>query len=131
MTLQAILLSDDLLDASRVVAQGRAEGLQIKQVRTVRELGEQLSEASLTTILLDLHHPELNLTQLQEQLHGLNRKLRLIGFGSHVDAVRLKTARQAGLDRVMPRSQFFEEVRTDLKSWLAPEEGENPDSGNR
>ena len=34
--------------------------------------------------------------------------VRVIGFGSHVDVARLKAARAAGCDEVLPRSAFFE-----------------------
>ena len=41
----------------------------------------------------------------------------MIAFGSHVDAERLKAARRAGCDVVMPRSQFSDEVEEKLKEW--------------
>jgi len=47
---------------------------------------------------------------------------RIIAYGSHVDVATLKRAREAGCDRVMPRSQFVEELPTALISWLAPTE---------
>ena len=42
---------------------------------------------------------------------------RVVGYGSHVDAARLKAARKAGCDEVLPRSAFFEGLETRLRVW--------------
>ena len=44
--------------------------------------------------------------------------MRVIGYGSHVDAARLKAARKAGCDEVLPRSAFFEDLQTKLQKWV-------------
>ena len=43
----------------------------------------------------------------------------VVAFGSHVDAERLRAARAAGCDRVLPRSKFVEELETDIAKWLS------------
>jgi len=43
---------------------------------------------------------------------------RLVGYGSHVDAARLKAAREAGCDLVLPRSAFFERLPQEIGAWL-------------
>lgn len=121
MSALSLLLSDDLLDASRVTTTARASNLQVKQVRSFQQLLIDLRSSPVPCLLLDLHHPELRLDELFFALETLTDRPRLIGFGSHVDAARLKAARQAGLDQVMPRSQFFEEVLTALPKWLGGE----------
>lgn len=118
--LDALLLSDDLMDASRVTTQARAEGRSVRQVRTWKELLTAFANESPGCLLLDLHHAELQLDELMKVVAKSGKSVRVIGFGSHVDAARLKAARQAGVAPVMPRSQFFEEVQTELKNWLAP-----------
>ena len=41
--------------------------------------------------------------------------VRVIAFGSHVDVARLKAARAAGCDEVLPRSAFFEGLEERLR----------------
>jgi hypothetical protein len=45
---------------------------------------------------------------------------RTVGFAPHVAADLLKAAREAGVDRVMPRSQFAKQLEGGLKDWLTP-----------
>jgi hypothetical protein len=37
--------------------------------------------------------------------------VRIVAFGPHIDAAGLGAARTAGADEVLPRSQFFRDVR--------------------
>jgi PleD family two-component response regulator len=113
-----LLLSDDLIDSSRVITTGKSLNLTIKQMRTWSQLVDQLQSNVVSCIIVDLHHPELQLEELVRIRQSQSTKPRIIGYGSHVDAIRLKSARQAGLDQVMPRSQFFEELNTQLPNWL-------------
>ena len=66
-------------------------------------------------LLLDLHNPGL---ALEELLASLPRPRPLVvAYGSHVDAARLKAARDAGCDLVLPRSKFVEELPAALPRW--------------
>ena len=114
-----LLLSDDLIDSSRVTTTGKSFNLTIKQMRTWSQLVEQLQSNAVSCIIVDLHHPELQLEELIRLSQSQSTKPKIIGYGSHVDAVRLKSARQSGLDQVMPRSQFFEELNTKLPNWFS------------
>ena len=114
-----LLLSDDLIDGSKVTATARANGWRVTQLRSVDAVIAAAAEQSPGCVMADLHHAGLDLTSFVRALKEASPSACLIGFGSHVDAARLKAARLAGFDRVMPRSQFFDEMPTRLGEWLA------------
>lgn len=109
-----LLLSDDLIDASRVMGDGRAAGLTVLHCRDVAKLLAEI-ERRPAVVVLDLHFPGLDLESIVQMLRAGGSKL--IGFGPHVDAARLKAARQAGCDEVLPRSAFFEGLEAKLATW--------------
>lgn len=114
MQLLCLVLSDDLLDASRVIGEGRAAGLQVIQCKDRAAL-LAATDRKPAIIILDLHNPGLDTNLVVPSIKGLGAKL--IGYGSHVDAVRLRSARQAGCDEVLPRSAFFEGLGDRLRGW--------------
>jgi hypothetical protein len=113
-----LVLSDDLLDASRVIGDGRAAGLAVLQCRDVGGVTAALERLPVC-VVLDLHHPGLDVEALVPMLKAVGSKV--VGYGSHVDAARLKAARKAGCDEVLPRSAFFEALEGKLRMWAAIE----------
>jgi CheY-like chemotaxis protein len=111
-----LLLSDDLIFTSRVTATARAHGLTVTAVKTMAALVEKVLADPRAGVILDLHNPTLDVAALFAVLKPVG--VRVVAYGSHVDAERLKAARQAGCDLVMPRSQFVEKLETDLPAWL-------------
>jgi CheY-like chemotaxis protein len=105
-----LLLSDDLVDASKTIGHARALGLPVTQCRTAADAIVHTKTQEIACCIVDLHLPGLNLDELIGALDRSPRKPRVIAYGSHVDAGRLSAARKAGCDEVMPRSQYFEEV---------------------
>lgn len=111
-----VMLSDDLIFFSRVAGTARANGLVVKQTRTADELLRRVGETNPGGVLLDLHNETLDLPAVLASLKTIG--VRSIAYGSHVDAARLRSAREAGCDLVMPRSQFVDKLETDLATWL-------------
>jgi hypothetical protein len=109
-----LVLSDDLLDASRVIGDGRAAGLAVLQCRDPGALLIALDRGPVLAVL-DLHNPGLEVERLVPAIKSVGP--RVVGYGSHVDAVRLKAARKAGCDEVLPRSAFFEGLEAKLRAW--------------
>jgi len=109
------LLSDDLLFTSRIAGTARGLGLDVRVARSASELGKLIAQQPPACLLLDLHNPGL---ALEELLASLPRPRPLVvAYGSHVDAARLKAARDAGCDLVLPRSKFVEELPAALPRW--------------
>ena len=112
-----LLLSDDLLFSSRVTATAHAHGLTVAVARNPEALLDFVAQKHPKGVILDLQCPGLDLPTLVAQLLALDPAPRLTGYGSHVDAETLKTARKLGID-AMPRSAFAERVEAELANWL-------------
>jgi hypothetical protein len=117
MTPVCLVLSDDLLDGSRIAGHARAAGLEPVTCRD--------SAALLTTVsrgpalaLIDLQNSGLVVGTVVPALRAAG--VRVVGFGSHVDVDQLKAARAAGCDEVLPRSAFFSDLDARLAGWVEP-----------
>jgi CheY-like chemotaxis protein len=115
------MLSDDLIFFSRVSGAAHAAGLSVRRARTAADLLAAVRAAPPRGIVLDVHNPGLDLHALLASVKEACPTMpRVIAYGSHVEAGVLRAARQAGCDRVMPRSQFVEELDARIAEWLAP-----------
>lgn len=65
-------------------------------------------------VLVDLNHPS-GAVEAIRALKGTDPAPRVIAFGSHVDAERLKAAREAGADKILARSAFTARLPEILK----------------
>jgi len=99
-----LLLSDDLMDASKTIGHSRAAGKTVLQCRSIAMLMEQLKKPDVEKCIIDLQFPKLDLVELMQ---ARPEGVAMIGYGSHVDAKRLGEARTLGFDEVMPRSKYF------------------------
>jgi DNA-binding response OmpR family regulator len=111
-----LMLCDDLIFSSKVTATGRAHGIPVTVARSPATLLKKAAEQPPVCVILDLHHSALDLNVLLAELKT-DSAPRIIGFGSHVDAMLLRAAREAGCDLVMPRSQFNKLLESDLPVW--------------
>ena len=115
-----LMLCDDLLFTSKVTGTARAIGVVVTAVRNVERLIALAATEPPSCVILDLHNTTLDLPTLMSSLREKCPTMpRVIAFGSHVDVDLLAAARQAGCDRVMPRSQFVKLLETELKEWLS------------
>ena len=101
------ILSDDMIDSSKVIGAARQAGTSARQCRTLAQLEAMLTNADLTQVVLDLQHPELAVDALLATIRLVPRPVKVVAYGSHVDAARLKAARDAGCDEVFARSQYL------------------------
>jgi len=118
VTPDGLVLSDDLIFFSRIAGAARARGLVVRQARTAAELVAIAKQHPPGGVILDLQNPGLELEPLLAELRSLPEAPRVVAYGSHVLADALRAARQAGCDRVMPRSQFAESLEADIAEWL-------------
>jgi DNA-binding NtrC family response regulator len=112
-----LILSNDLLDSSRVVGYSRAVGVETITCRDQETLLKHL-EKQPVLVVLDLQNNHLDLSTLLPACKSLVPSPRIIGYGPHVDAERLKAAKEAGCSEVLPRSAFFKNIESNLKKWL-------------
>ncbi|MFO0826388.1 MAG: hypothetical protein U0792_25260 [Gemmataceae bacterium] len=121
MTPQGLVLCDDLIFFSRVAGAARAAGLVVRQVKTAVDAITLAKQYTPGGVIVDLQNPGLDLPQFLGELKAACPVMpRVVAYGSHVEAAVLRAARQAGCDRVMPRSQFAEELEGAVAVWLTP-----------
>jgi CheY-like chemotaxis protein len=118
-----LLLSDDLIFASRITGTARHLGLRVDQVRSPAVLREYCYKQPPRCIIVDLANTGLDIDDLIGWLRGHCTPVpRVVAYGSHVDAATLDRARQAGCDPVWPRSKFVAELAQALPGWFAAPE---------
>ncbi|MBM4096662.1 MAG: histidine kinase [Planctomycetes bacterium] len=100
-----ISLGDDLLFFSRIRAEAEAAGRKAWQARDLASLRARLADLSVGLVLLDLDVAEAGAV-----ISACPAGVSVVAYGPHVDAARLRSAREAGCARVMPRSQFVAEL---------------------
>jgi DNA-binding NarL/FixJ family response regulator len=93
----------DLMFSSRITAAARSQGRIAKIIRDPQQLAGQT--ASL--VLIDLSQPDTIEAAVRWKASNTGK---VIGFVSHVDAETIARAREAGIDRIMPRGQFVLEL---------------------
>ena len=119
MIAAGVILCDDLIFVSKVQGTARAHGIGMIQAKTVEAALATAATIHATGVIVDIHHTGLNWFTFMPSLANLLNRPNVIAFGSHVDVKALKAAREAGCDRVMPRSQFVKELEEELPKWLA------------
>src|SRR5688572_24672902 len=113
------MLCDDLIFFSRVSGSARAAGLSVRMVRSATDLIAAARAEPPRGIIIDVHNPGLELPALLAELKEACPAMpRVTAYGSHVEAAVLRAAREAGCDRVLPRSQFVKELEGKISEWL-------------
>lgn len=120
------LLSDDLLFTSRIAGTARSLGLPLQTHRTVAALVAAAQDDKPACVIVDLHHPELDMARLVGAFKSA-AGCTMVGYGSHVAADVLHQARAMGCDIVLPRSKFVETLADDLAKWYGVASAQPPD----
>jgi ActR/RegA family two-component response regulator len=113
--IDGLLLSDDLIFASKITATARAHGLTVRVAKSVEALLTLIAEHAAVGVIIDLHHSPFDVAKITLTATG-----PVTAYGSHVDVERLRQARAAGCTRVLPRSAFVERLEAELLAWLSP-----------
>ena len=101
------ILSDDLIDSSKIIADARRRGETARQCRTAEAILSLMEGFPVTEIVVDLQHPQLDLTAIIASISGRNPRPKLVAYGSHVAKEQLQAARAAGCDEVHVRSKYL------------------------
>ncbi len=114
----SLLLSTDLMFASRVTETAKRDGLQVRVVRSVDEL---LSSDNVHLVIIDLFRlPVVEWSAAVQQLKQRELPPHIVAYGPHVDEQTLSAAREAGCDDVLTRGQFHQQMGPLLARWLRP-----------
>ena len=96
-----LVLVRDLMFSGRIGATARAANAPVRMLRDPAGLGRSEGRR----LIVDLNQPGALEASVEWKRATAGE---VVGFVSHVDAETIARARAAGIDRVMPRSQFVQ-----------------------
>jgi hypothetical protein len=115
-----LLLSDDLIFASRIIGTARDLGFAMRQAKTPDQLISLATREGPHCVIVDLGYENLVINELVTKLqNACAPRPRMVAYGSHVDTKTLQAAREAGCAPVLARSKFVEYLPKLLPEWMA------------
>jgi CheY-like chemotaxis protein len=102
-----IAVIDDLMFQSRLVEQARALSYETRVADTPAALDAAFADGG-GLVVVDLHARAIDWREAVAAAKAAG--LPVLAFGRHTEVALLREAREAGCDRVVPRSTFVEEL---------------------
>jgi hypothetical protein len=100
-----LVLIRDLMFMARVTGTAKEVGVPVKVVRDPAKLAAEGAAGHADRLIVDLNlEGAIEAAAAWKAAGGGS----VAGFVSHVDSETIRRAREAGIDRVMPRSQFVQ-----------------------
>ena len=106
---RVLLLCSDLFFSTQLKGAAQSAGAAVEVELRLAHALEHASSGDYRLLVVDLEFPGLDIAALVAGLPAENRPT-VIAFGPHVQVARLKAARDAGCDEVVPRSIAAETV---------------------
>src|SRR5262245_41241206 len=107
----AVLLSADLMGASRIEGAARLSGVEFRTLATVDAAIEFCHERPVSLVMVDLMLPGLDVQSPVERLKsGSKTPPETVAYGPHVHEALLASAKAAGCSQVLSRGQFLSKV---------------------
>jgi len=112
MSRTIIAAVDDMFFISKIRAATEHLGVNVNFPRNVETLIASAHESKPDLIVVDLHSQRIDPMFLAGKLKADSQLqgIELLGFFSHVQTELMQEAKQAGYDRVMPRSAFSKDL---------------------
>ena len=108
--MHTLLLTADLMTASRVDGAARQAGTELRTVDTAENAVAACTDTPAILVIVDLTIQSLDVAALVTALKALAPPPRVVAFGPHVHESALAAARTAGCDEVLSRGQFFAQI---------------------
>ena len=120
MSVPILAAVEDLIFLSRIQQTAQQVGVAVESVE-INKLAERLQGAAPCAVILDLNHRSGRALETARSLKSgaEGSKIHVVGFLSHVQADLAREARQAGIDQVMARSAFTEQLPNLLRQLAA------------
>ncbi len=106
---EVVVLCSDLFFSSSIEGTATQQSVPCRVVASVDQLSELLATGTVRRVIIDLEFPGLDLAAIVNILPETSRP-DTFAFGPHVKVDQLRSAREAGIDHVLPRSQFSEQL---------------------
>jgi len=103
---------DDLMFTSKIKTTASQLGVPVAFVRSADAALAEMRKAVPSLVVLDLNNPRtspLDIVATMKQDPAL-ASIRTVGYASHVQVDVIAAARQAGVDEVMARSAFTQQL---------------------
>jgi DNA-binding NarL/FixJ family response regulator len=113
--MRVLVLADDLIWSTRLVAQIQAAGADAAPVRTLSALNQALPAAD--AVIVDLTARAYDGVVAVRKAAEAGR--RVLAVGQHDDAELRRRALAAGAEKVHPYRKLFEQGPETLAAWLA------------
>jgi PleD family two-component response regulator len=107
-----IIAVDDLMFSSRISTAAKAVGATIRFARSPDAVLGAARETAPSLVILDLNSSRVKPLEIVGALKQdpALAAIPTLGFVSHVDSATIEAARQAGVDRVLARSAFVQQL---------------------
>jgi PleD family two-component response regulator len=103
---------DDLMFSSRISTAAKAAGVPIRFTRSPESVLAAARTEKPARVILDLNSARVRPLEIVAALKADPdlAQVPLVGFVSHVDTATIEAARKAGVDRILARSAFVEQL---------------------
>jgi DNA-binding NarL/FixJ family response regulator len=120
MSRPILAVVEDLIFLSKIQQTARQIGVEVEPVE-ISKLTERLQQTPSCAVILDLNHRSGRAIETARAVKSgaESSKVLVVGFLSHVQADLAREARLAGLDQVMARSAFAEQLSQLLRELSA------------
>ncbi len=113
-----LALVEDLFFAAKIAETARLVGAEVETLQSGEALLRRSAEERPSLIIVDLNArgAQRGETIRQLKMNSTLTAIPVVGFLSHVQADLAEAAKQAGCDRVLPRSKFTAELPQILRT---------------
>ena len=114
-TKRVFVVCSDLMFSGGIRAEGSSQGIALEFIDSEERFYQALESLRTVLFMSDLHHHKLGGERAGELVKKLkasekNKDAYTIAWGKHTEPELLKSATQAGFDKVVPRSLFVKEM---------------------
>jgi glycine oxidase len=113
---RALGLVRDILFRSRIDAAAQMIGVEVAYASDLEQARKRCAELRPAMVFADLSDANFPAEGVQREIRSVADGVRFVGFASHVDLKALASAREAGFDLTLSRSEFTARVAELLKS---------------
>jgi len=111
-----LALIRDILFRSRIDATAQTLGREVAYASDLDQARKRCGEIGPATVFIDLSDGSFPPLETYEQIRAAAPQARLVAFASHLDLKALNTARSAGFDLTLSRSEFTARLAELLKA---------------